>query len=285
MKQRVEISVVLGSLNRLHYLKATINTIRSELSKTDASEIIVVDGGSSDGSVEWLIRQKDIILILQHNHGTWLGRKIEKQSWGYYMNLAFKAAHYQYVLMISDDCLLIENSIINGINQIHSILESGEKIGGLAFLWRHWPDWEQYGVAFFYNKAHLNHGIYLKEALEAVGYADEESYSFYAADVDLSFKLHHAGMPIIMASNSFLEHYNHVSKDYKDNNYSKRDQEEAVLVQKWSAIWGADYFKENTRWRREVVDFIDKQETYKLFQTIQKRQRPFISRLFSRKNR
>ncbi len=282
MKKRCEISVVLGSLNRLEYLKATISTVRRELAKTDASEIIVVDGGSKDGSVEWLTRQKDILLILQHNHGTWQGTKIEKQSWGYYMNLAFKAARYQHVLMISDDCLLIENAVLNGINQIHSIRQRGEKIGGLAFLWRHWPDWDQYGVAFFYNKAHLNHGIYLKEALEEVGYADEKSYSFYAADVDLSFKLHHAGLPIIMASDSFLEHYNHVSKDYKDNNYSKRDQEEAVLLKKWSAVWGAEYFKENIRWRREVVDFVDKQETYRLFESIHKRQKSFLSRLLKR---
>ncbi len=275
MKEGYEVSVVLGSFNRLEFLKTTIMTVRNELQEIDASEIIVVDGGSTDGSVEWLIKQKDIILILQHNHGTWDGNKIKKQSWGYYMNLGFKSARYNNVLMISDDCLLIKNAVLNALRQINDIQKSGEPIGGLAFLWRHWPDWEEYGVAFFYNKAHLNHGIYIKKALEQVGYADETTYSFYAADVDLSFKLHEAGLPIIMANKSYLEHHNHVSKEYKDDNYSKRDNEEEALLKKWSQVWGKEYFENNIRWKREVVEYTDPLQTYKLFQKAKQKEKQF----------
>ena len=275
MMEGLDVSVVLGSLNRLEFLKTTIMTVRNELKEIDSSEIIVVDGGSCDGSIEWLINQKDIILILQHNHGSWNGKQIKKQSWGYYMNLGFKSARYTNILMISDDCLLIKDSIANGLRQINDIHKSGKPIGGLAFLWRHWPDWDKYGVAFFYNKAHLNHGIYLKKALEHVGYADETTYSFYAADVDLSFKLHEAGFPIIMANNSYLEHHNHVSKDYKDDNYSKRDREEEALLKKWSKVWGKEYFEKNIRWRREVVEYSDPLHTYKLFQNTTLRVRQF----------
>lgn len=266
MNEGYEVSVVLGSLNRFEFLKTTIMTVRNELGRIDSSEIIVVDGGSTDGSVEWLTRQKDIILILQHNHGVWNNKRIKKQSWGYYMNLGFKSARYNNILMISDDCLLIENAVLNGLSQIKDIEKSGGKVGGLAFLWRHWPDWEKYGVAYFYNKAHLNHGIYLKKALEHVGYADETTYSFYAADVDLSFKLHDAGLPVIVAKNSYLEHHNHISKEYKNENYSKRDKEEEALLRKWSQIWGEEYFESNIRWRREVVEYTDPGRTYRLFQ-------------------
>jgi glycosyltransferase involved in cell wall biosynthesis len=56
-------------------------------------EIIVVDGGSEDGTLEWLIRQKDIITIVQHNRGEFNGKPVKRKSWGYFMNPCFKAAH------------------------------------------------------------------------------------------------------------------------------------------------------------------------------------------------
>ena len=56
------ISVVLGTYNRLSFLKLTIESIRKEL-KEFAYEIFVVDGGSDDGTLEWLLQQKDIVLF------------------------------------------------------------------------------------------------------------------------------------------------------------------------------------------------------------------------------
>ena len=54
--------------NRKKYLKLTIDSLRQELSNCNFnSEIIVVDGGSDDGSLKWLIKQKDIITIMLEN--------------------------------------------------------------------------------------------------------------------------------------------------------------------------------------------------------------------------
>src|SRR5712691_1184238 len=83
------VSVVIGSFNRLAFLKNTLTSVRSELEGLD-HEILVVDGGSSDGSVRWLVRQKDVITIVQHNRGEWQGTPIERRSWGYFMNLGVR---------------------------------------------------------------------------------------------------------------------------------------------------------------------------------------------------
>lgn len=62
------VNVVLGSYNRKRFLKLTIDSIRKELESCDFShEIIVVDGGSTDGAIGWLSKQKDIVSIIQHN--------------------------------------------------------------------------------------------------------------------------------------------------------------------------------------------------------------------------
>jgi glycosyltransferase involved in cell wall biosynthesis len=119
------VSVVIGSYNRSRYLRATVDTVRHELADLP-HEIVVVDGGSSDGSLRWLLRQKDVITIVQHNHGEWNGKPIERSSWGYFMNLAFRAASGKYICMLSDDCLVIPGAIVNGLDVFERALEAGE---------------------------------------------------------------------------------------------------------------------------------------------------------------
>ena len=111
---RPTVSVVIGSYNRIDFLKLTLESVRRELEPA-AAEIIVVDGGSDDGSLEWLIAQKDIVTIVQHNRGTWRGKPVKRRSWGYFMNLGFKSAQGKYVCMLSDDCLVVPGAIRNGI--------------------------------------------------------------------------------------------------------------------------------------------------------------------------
>jgi len=197
-----QVSVVLGSYNRIKFLKLTIESIRREfkiLKKT--AEIIVVDGGSQDGSVKWLTQQKDIISIIQHNRGFWQKKKIKRRSWGYFMNLGFKCAQGKYICMVSDDCLLVPNSLKNGYNFFEEKLKQQEKVGAVAFYCRNIPffvsEWSKpgtYVVNKVFDKFYLNNGLYLKKALEEVDYIDEKNFLFYCGDVDLCFKLNKKGL-------------------------------------------------------------------------------------------
>ena len=65
MKQ-CDISVVLGSKNRKQLIRATIESIRKN--KFNGSmEIIVIDGGSTDGTCDWLAKQRDILTIMRRH--------------------------------------------------------------------------------------------------------------------------------------------------------------------------------------------------------------------------
>lgn len=238
MKNQPIVSVVLGSYNRKTFLPLTIESIRKELATTP-HEIIVVDGGSSDGTLEWLMQQKDIITIVQHNRGEWLGKKIKRRSWGYFMNLGFKIAQGTYVCMLSDDCLVIPGAIVNGIAQCNTYESQHHKVGALAFYWRDWsPAQLHFHIGYTLGgKLYVNHGLYLNKALQEVGYCDEETYFFYNGDGDLCLKMWQAGYAIEPAPNSYIEHYPHANVDVRKTNYAQFKEDLAGYLKKWSGIF------------------------------------------------
>jgi glycosyltransferase involved in cell wall biosynthesis len=236
------LSIVLGSYNRKAFLKKTILTIRNELERCGFKcEIIVVDGGSTDGSVAWLTKQKDIITIIQHNRGQWRGKEITRRSWGYFMNLAFKAASGKYIGMISDDCLVIPNAFKNGIAHFEKKISEGQKVGAMAFYWRNWPQDKDYFVGLTLgDKMFVNHGLYLKSALEEVSFIDEDSYSFYHADGDLCLKLWNAGYTCVDSPESFIEHYADANTFVRAGNLQNQQKDWSTYVEKWQDVLKAN---------------------------------------------
>jgi GT2 family glycosyltransferase len=239
-----DVSVVIGTYNRLRYLKATLESVRDELASTP-HEILVVDGGSSDGTIRWLTAQKDLVSIVQHNRGTWRGRPIERRSWGYFMNLGFKAAQGRYVCMLSDDCLVIPGAITNGLKLDASVV---------AFYWRDFPVDERYKVGVtFGDRLFVNHGLYAREALEAVGFIDEESFAFYHADGDLALRLADAGYPCVASEDSYVEHYADANPAVRASNVGRQRAD----WETYSARWGRlEEPREPWLWRehRDVHD-------------------------------
>lgn len=255
------VSVIIGTYNRYKFLKLTIDSVRNEL-ESFPHEIITVDGGSTDGTLKWLVKQKDIITILQHNRGEWVGKKIERRSWGYFMNLGFKCAQGKYVCMLSDDCLVVPRAIINGYNLFEEKLSESQKVGAVAFYWRNWPDQKKYWVGLTLgNKMFVNHGMYLKKALEDVGYIDEETYQFYHADGDLCLKLWIKGYNVIDSSDSYIEHYSHANTSVRISNLENQKRDWENYLNKWDGIF---YDKEKNNFGGWVEkEFIDADNTAK----------------------
>ena len=234
--QRPLVSIVIGTYNRLRFLKETIATARSELNGIP-NEIIIVDGGSDDGTLKWLVRQKDILTIVQHNRGEWRGRPIERKSWGYFMSLGFKAAKGKYICMLSDDCLIIPGAIKNGIKLFERELRRGKKIGAVAFYWRNWLEQKNYWVGLtFGNTIFVNHGLYLKQALEEIGYADDDSYQFYHADGDICLRMAKNGYACIGSPKSFIEHYTHANLKVRKSNLSAQKKDWETYRKKWGKL-------------------------------------------------
>jgi len=227
------VSVVITTLDRRWYLERTIESVRRELAAVD-HEIVVVDGGSVDGTGDWLVRQKDVITIVQHNRSGQRRSGAPRRSWGAFTNLGFRAASGRFVCMLSDDCLIVPGAIASGVSAFG---EDDARVGAVAFYWRNWPEDERYRVGVtFGGRLFVNHGLFRHAALRDVGFADEDAFSFYHADGDLALRLDAAGWKCVDAPNSFVEHYSHANVPLRRSNAERQPADWAAYVGRWGGL-------------------------------------------------
>ncbi len=100
----MDISVVSGTYNRLPYLKNMVNSVRQSFRNNWGLlyDIVLVDGGSTDGTQEWCLNQPDIKLI---QHPSLLGA-VKAFNDGAY------TATGKYVIMANDDIEFVGQSIL-----------------------------------------------------------------------------------------------------------------------------------------------------------------------------
>ncbi|MFA6262999.1 MAG: glycosyltransferase [Candidatus Babeliales bacterium] len=231
------VSVVLGTYNRLPFLQLAFASIRAELASC-AHEIFVIDGGSDDGTLPWLCAQKDVITIVQHNRGEWQRKSIERRSWGYFMNLGFRAANGTYICMLSDDCVVVPGAINKGVAYFDELRKRGNPVGALAFYWRDWSKSEPYHVGYTLgDKLYVNHGMFLRSALQAVDYIDEDNFFFYNADGDLCLKLWQHGYQVLESRDSYVEHYPHANVAVRSSNYVRFKSDLKNYLSKWEGTF------------------------------------------------
>lgn len=228
---RPGLSVVLGTLDRKPLLQAAIESVRRE-TRNFPSEIIVIDGGSRDGSIDWLTAQPDIVTIVQHNRVERDGRKAMRRSWGSFINLGFRTARADAVLMISDDCLLLPGSVAAGLARLRQ--DGAEPVGGVAFYFRDWPlDADYYVQLTLGGTLMVNHGLFSRAALAAVDGAEEERYRFYKADGDLSIRITRAGFRIVDCPQAVVEHYLDPDEALRIDNNATLEHDRAVYLARW----------------------------------------------------
>lgn len=113
------ISLVSGTYNRIDLLKSMVQSFRDNLLPGISYEVVLVDGGSTDGTQEWAKAQTDIRII---EDGSLLGG-ISAFTRG------AQAAQGKYILLSNDDITFFPNSVIPAI--VH--LENHLKCGAVAF--------------------------------------------------------------------------------------------------------------------------------------------------------
>lgn len=88
-----KVGILIVTYNRLQLLKEEIESIRNQ--SYGDFDIIIVNNSSTDGTLEWLESQGDVIVITQPNSGG---------AGGFFTGLKYIAEHgYQYCWLMDDD--------------------------------------------------------------------------------------------------------------------------------------------------------------------------------------
>ena len=110
-----EVAILVVTYNRISLLQECIESLR--IQTFHDKDIIVVNNGSTDGTLEWLNQQKDIITITQENLGG---------AGGFYTGLKYIAEQgYNYCWLMDDDVICNNNALEYLLDAAHKYPESG----------------------------------------------------------------------------------------------------------------------------------------------------------------
>lgn len=207
-------AIVILSYDLLDYTKVCIESIR-RITPESAREIVVVDNGSSDGSVEWLRAQPDIILVENKENRGFPGG----------CNQGIQASSGDSdIFLLNNDTMLPENALFwlrmglyekekngsagsvsnyaggqvveSGFNQIPDLLAFGEKTNI--------PMPHPYEDRLFLSGFAL---LIKRSVIDEVGFLDERFFPGNNEDVDLGLRILKAGYRNVLCKNSFILHF------------------------------------------------------------------------------
>jgi len=185
------ISIVTGTLNRAHLID---DLIENTVGRCDKLELVLVDGGSTDGTIEKIksINHPNVKLIEVGG----------RSSYPHFMNLGIKNSKYELVCQWNDDVLLVNDwdDIISNLDEEHDFYLFNWKYGSKSDITnKAWLD----GLIYTHGwcllddtdkngEIVMNYGVYNKKIFRNIGmYSD--AYSYYYADGDMAYRAHKFG--------------------------------------------------------------------------------------------
>jgi GT2 family glycosyltransferase len=162
------LSIVTGTLNRKHLIPSIIkNTVDS----CDSIELVLVDGGSEDGTLD-LIKEINHprIKLIEVGH---------RSSYSHFMNLGIRASSYEYVCQWNDDAFLL--------NSWEDVISSLGEEDLYIFSWKYDVDKKWIVYCDFVDEVCMNYGVYKKDVFRKYGMYSN-AYAYYCADGDMSYR-------------------------------------------------------------------------------------------------
>lgn len=231
--------ILVATYNRLELLKKAIDSIAS--GTRCPHEIVVIDGGSTDGTIEFLRAHPGITAVFQ---GKLIGQARA-------CNEVWRQIESQYTCWLSDDTEVENGSLDLAVD----ILEKHPGIGmvGLKMIDTMGPGaGKPYrGARSQYGILNCNHGVLSMSLLRSVGFFNEDYHS-YTIDPDLVASVLCTGRSVVLTKRISVFHHRADAEtdEYQERKKSQSSKNREIYDRKFKFLADSVYL--TTGWQARL---------------------------------
>lgn len=225
-----KVTVVIPNYNGIRFLRECLDSVFAQAAGTPEYEVLVIDNGSADGSLE----------LLRENYPRVHAEGLpENTGFCHAVNLGIRLSSAPYVILLNNDTKVKPEFIKNLCYAIESRPEAFS-VSAKMLMWDH-PEllddagdrycvfgWayargkgkpaEQYNEPCEIFAACAGAAIYRKSILEEIGYFDEEHFA-YMEDLDLGYRARIHGYRSYYEPGAEVIHYGSASSGSRYNTW------------------------------------------------------------------
>lgn len=244
-----EITVVIPNYNGIKYLADCLDSLRQQESGTPAFTVLVVDNGSSDGSVEFLkqyvVQQDKALECDGESEAIYDIRTMflqENTGFCHAVNVGIRASGTPYVILLNNDtkvksgfvkslydAICKDNKIFSVSSQMlmwdkpELIDDAGDcyNVLGWAYARGKGKRAEEYNEATEIFATCGGASIYRKSVFEEIGYFDEEHFA-YLEDLDIGYRAQIYGYRNFYEPSAKVLHFGSASTGSRYNEFKTK---------------------------------------------------------------
>ncbi len=240
----MKLSIIIITWNQISYLKECLVSLEKLFDCIEV-EIILVDNGSSDGSIEFVnsVYPNIRLIVNNRNKGVAFAR-----------NRGIEISKGEFILILDNDTVVNSQAIVGMLDYIQSHHDVGlcscqliDHLGNIQESWKEFPGFGLKLKNFFNIETKSNHKSYpnspfepfyvigacqmiRRNVLESVGLLDENIF-YGPEDADLCMRIRNSGWKIV-----YLPQYNIIHHWRRITNSRK------LSLIAWKHICGLCYF-------------------------------------------
>ncbi|MES5954431.1 glycosyltransferase [Bacillus fungorum] len=216
-------SIIILTHNQLKYTKECIDSIRKYTDQQEY-ELIVVDNASTDGTVQWLQQQQDILII----------ENAENMGFPKGCNQGIREAKGENILLLNNDVVVTKNWLKNLLNCLYAekdtaavgpVTNSASYYSAIPTFYTNIQEMQEFASGFNQsNREKWEERMKLigfcmlikKTVLDEIGLLDERFTPGNYEDDDISLRIYEKGYKLFLCKDTFIHHYG--STSWKEDN-------------------------------------------------------------------